>query len=140
VRLSCRQLIALAALALVVLVLVRGARLWVFDSRPAAAVFQPRAPQTQAEIDQEACLSPSAAYWGTQDQVKATLLYPETASFASIFDVTFSILDNCRHEIQAYVEAQNGYGATVRHRYTVVARYAGKRQWQVERLTFHKEP
>ena len=54
-----------------------------------------------------------------QDVVEEHLKSPSTADFCSYTEATITPLGNNRYEIKGYVDAQNGFGATVRSYFTV---------------------
>lgn len=67
------------------------------------------------------------------DRLKA----PSTASFATAADdgVAIRRIDQAQFRVQAYVDAQNSFGAMIRTRYTCLVRHTGGDQWRLESLT-----
>ena len=61
----------------------------------------------------------------SQEFVRGRLRSPSTADFAGITDngVQVTHLGDCKNLVLAYVDAQNGFGATVRNWYTTVMEY-----------------
>lgn len=58
------------------------------------------------------------AFVMSQEFVKRRLRAPATAEFPRITDVTSRAIGDCKFQIIAYVDAQNGFGALIRSRYT----------------------
>lgn len=88
------------------------------------------------EKEAAACNNTTTAFVMSQNFVKQWLKSPSTASFPYINDVGVKAeqqrpFTECRHFISAYVDAQNGFGGTVRNHYTVVMqKTAGKNIWR----------
>ena len=80
----------------------------------------------------------------TQDFVKQAIRSPSTADFGSMFGDYQSPRDVVRQsgpnefEINAWVDAQNGFGATVRTRFRCKVRYVGEGRWQRVSLVFEE--
>lgn len=70
---------------------------------------------------EKACRNDITAYVMAQEYVKERLKAPATAKFPHINDrgVQAKYLGNCTHSIVGYVDAQNGFGATLRTHYAV---------------------
>ena len=60
----------------------------------------------------------STAYVMSQDAVKRYLKSPSTAKFPFINYVSSRAISGCQFEIRAYVDSQNGFGATLRSNYS----------------------
>ncbi|HAK63410.1 MAG TPA: hypothetical protein DCO82_09255 [Alphaproteobacteria bacterium] len=75
--------------------------------------------KTPQEKQQEACNDARHAYWVAQDLIAERLKSPKTADFPTFSHVKATPLGDCRHLIKGYVDAQNGFGALIRTRYTV---------------------
>lgn len=92
------------------------------------------------EKEAAACNNTTTAFVMSQNFVKQRLKSPSTASFPYINDagvkaVQVTPFEECKHSISAYVDAQNGFGGTVRNRYTVVMqKAAGKNLWYARDL------
>jgi hypothetical protein len=71
--------------------------------------------------DRGVCESKSDAFAMSQEFVRKRLKAPSTASFPWISDrdVGVRYLGDCIHEVAAYVDAQNSFGAMLRSRYYV---------------------
>lgn len=54
-----------------------------------------------------------------QDVVQSSLKSPSTAKFCSYTDAKITSLGGEKYKIEGYVDAQNGFGATIRTRFTV---------------------
>ena len=54
-----------------------------------------------------------------QDVVQGSLKSPSTAKFCSYTDAKITSLGGEKYKIEGYVDAQNGFGATIRTRFTV---------------------
>lgn len=90
-----------------------------------------------ADASQKTCESPSAAYSMTKKFVEDSLRSPSTAEFPSIFsdDVTTSYVGDCTHQITAYVDSQNGFGAMIRtHFLAEVKNDHGTSTWRLKDL------
>jgi hypothetical protein len=87
------------------------------------AASQARDAQARAESDaqalESACDRSIEAFVMSQEFVRRKLASPSTASFPYINDRDVSVLrtDTCLFTVVAYVDAQNGFGATTRSRY-----------------------
>ena len=66
----------------------------------------------------------SACHMAEQFMEK-TLKSPSTADFASCSDATITDLGECKWEVSSYVDAQNGFGATVRTYFTATVQNKG---------------
>ncbi|MDD9815526.1 MAG: zinc-ribbon domain-containing protein [Gammaproteobacteria bacterium] len=82
----------------------------------------------------------SLAYTYAQDLVKMNLRSPSTADFPfSDFQWRMhskTADDSCIFTIKSYVDAQNAFGATVRHHYVAELKYH-KRRWSFHDLTMN---
>jgi hypothetical protein len=80
--------------------------------------------KTSSRAERE-CNDEIAAFVGTQEFVSKSLRSPSTAEFPSIADDNVSVtpLGNCAYQIIAYVDAENGFGATIRTYYTAIMEY-----------------
>ena len=68
------------------------------------------------------------AYVMTQDQVRARLRSPSSAKFPWITDIVAKHTGNCKYQIIAYVDAQNGFGAMLRTYYQAKMQYYPERK------------
>ena len=77
-----------------------------------------RTPEEKAKAG---CEDPIAAFVMSQSFVKDRLKAPATADFPSFSDsgVSVKYVGDCTHEVRAYVDAQNAFGANIRNRYYV---------------------
>lgn len=77
-----------------------------------------RTPQQRAQAD---CEDRVTAFVMSQKFVEKRLKAPASAEFPLITDsdVTVTYLGDCTHEVRAYVDAQNLFGAKIRNRYYV---------------------
>jgi hypothetical protein len=77
--------------------------------------------QTPEQKAQSQCEDKTTAFVMSQSFVKKQLRAPATAEFpwVSDCDVTVNYLGDCTHEVRAYVDAQNAFGAKLRNRYYV---------------------
>jgi hypothetical protein len=78
-------------------------------------------PEKKEERAQSHCDDKWAAYSMSQEFVKKSLKAPSSAEFPRMEDseVTVDYLGDCTHEVHAYVDSQNSFGAKLRSRYTV---------------------
>jgi hypothetical protein len=78
------------------------------------------------------------AYLMCQEFVKDDLKAPATAKFPDISEVsiisTFSNDPN-RYKVNGYVDAENGFGALLRSRFTCNISYSGNDKWTINELT-----
>ena len=67
------------------------------------------------------------------DRLKA----PASAVFplSNANGVNITKLDSTQYRVNAYVDSQNDFGASIRTRYTCTVRYTGNDGWQLEALT-----
>jgi hypothetical protein len=77
-----------------------------------------RTPEQKA---QEQCEDKTTAFVMSQSFVKKRLRAPATADFpwSGDSEVSIKYLGDCTHEVRAYVDAQNAFGAKIRSRYYV---------------------
>lgn len=80
-----------------------------------------REAEAKAAANEKACSNDVPAYVMAQSFVEARLKAPSTAKFPAITanGVQTEYLGNCTHKIVGYVDAQNGFGAMLRTRYSV---------------------
>lgn len=78
------------------------------------------ASEALAEAE-KTCSNTTLAFVMSQDFVTKQLKAPATADFPNISSegVSVNYLGNCVHEIRAYVDAQNSFGANIRSHYYV---------------------
>tara|TARA_R110001592_G_scaffold172887_1_gene411434 strand:+ start:562 stop:912 length:351 start_codon:yes stop_codon:yes gene_type:complete len=77
------------------------------------------------EKEAKACSDTIMAFVMSQNVVEKALKSPSTASFPSISDSNVNVVylsneQGCKHYVSAYVDSQNGFGATVRSTYQVI--------------------
>lgn len=80
------------------------------------------------------CTDTTMAYVMSQHFVERQLRAPSTARFPRITDSRVEVTQagECRFDVFAYVDAQNGFGATVRQRYIAVMEYEpGRGTWRL---------
>lgn len=70
----------------------------------------------------------------SEDFVKARLKSPGTAKFQMYDPANVRDLGDGVYEVRGYVDAQNGFGATIRNRYYCKLRYAGNDKWIAEKV------
>lgn len=83
------------------------------------------------------CGSEVAAYVMTQSPVRAAMKSPDSTSFPSATapGVSINRSDECAFDVVAYVDAQNGFGATVRTRYYAeISHNPDTGTWRMESL------
>lgn len=71
----------------------------------------------------KACEDRTMAYVMSQNFVKRTLKAPSSASFPTITKIKSVAVGDCKFNILAYVDAQNGFGAQIRTHYTATMEY-----------------
>lgn len=100
---------------------------------PSAFYVMTTTPEEREERrEARACEDDIAAYGASKTYVERHLVSPASADFPSITAPRVGIhyLGDCRHEVIAYVDAQNGFGATVRVPYRAIMQYAGDGYWR----------
>ena len=73
----------------------------------------------------------SSAMVAAQTEVKSRLKAPSTAKFCSSYNFDVSLSGNT-WTVRGYVDAQNGFGATIRSNFTVRIKFTGKNKYVVE--------
>lgn len=75
--------------------------------------------EKQAQQEERRCSDQGMAFVMSQNFVKKRLRSPSTAKFPNVTSegVRTQYLGNCTHKVQAYVDSQNGFGATIRTQY-----------------------
>lgn len=69
--------------------------------------------------------------------VERKLRSPSTAQFGPHHAATVLDVEDCRYIVRNYVDAQNGFGATVRQRFSIeMIRSAGTNNWSSRNLSF----
>lgn len=89
---------------------------------------------TEDQRAQKECEDGVSAYWISKDFVLDRLKAPKTAEFPGSRDagVKTNYLGECTHEVWAYVDAQNAYGALVRTQYYAkVKNQKGSENWSL---------
>lgn len=90
------------------------------------------------EEDEKACSNDITAFVMSQDFVRKNLKAPSTADFPSIASdgVQVHYLGNCTHEILAYVDADNSFGAKLRTKYyiKIQSKKGTDDEWRVLKL------
>jgi type IV pilus biogenesis protein CpaD/CtpE len=83
------------------------------------------------------CTDRVMAYVMSQHFVERQLRSPSTARFPAMSSQGVSVTQagECRFNVASYVDAQNGFGATIRQRYMVVIEYEPERgTWRLVEL------
>lgn len=80
-----------------------------------------KAAEEKARDDEKACSSDISAFVMSQTFVKQRLKAPSTADFPYMTSdgVKTNYLGDCTHQVLAYVDSQNSFGAKIRTRYYV---------------------
>ena len=80
-----------------------------------------KAAEEKAQDDEKACSSDVSAFVMSQTFVKQRLKAPSTADFPYISSdgVQTQYKGNCTHQVLAYVDSQNSFGAKIRTKYYV---------------------
>lgn len=74
---------------------------------------------TRSTRASEHFLTNAEAFTCAEEIVKANLKSPSTAKFCKITEATIKYMGDGRYKVTGYVDAQNGYGATVRGDFVV---------------------
>ena len=74
----------------------------------------------------DGCGTEAAAWMHAQDEVRASMRAPASAEFPSILDARIARTGECAFTVQAHVDGQNGFGATVRQPFTVTIEHLPK--------------
>lgn len=82
------------------------------------------------------CNDSTYAFVMSQNFVRRTLKSPSSAKFPNITSsgVSARNLGGCRHQVDAYVDAQNSFGAMVRSQYSVEMKYNSDNTWSASNL------
>lgn len=75
------------------------------------------------------------AYVEVQNHVEQRLKSPGTADFPWTPSKHGSNVATQTYYIEAYVDSQNGFGATLRTNFAAIIRKVGEDDWQVDKLT-----
>ena len=105
-------------------------------TQPAPPQKRPKKAATWRDRDQS-----TMAYHMAADWVRGRLRAPATADFPGIFQGRadhVTRLDGQRYRIRSYVDAQNGFGAQVRTRFTAEVEQTGKDAWRLLSLQLHE--
>lgn len=87
--------------------------------------------------DEKTCSNDITAFVISQDFIRKNLKTPTTAIFPYITSdgVMVNYLGNCTHEIVAYVDAENSFGAKLRTKYYIkMQNKKGTDEWRVLKL------
>jgi hypothetical protein len=90
-------------------------------------------PQQKDQKAQSYCENRRTAYYMSQEFVKMSLKAPSSAEFPRMEDseVSVNYLGDCTHDVRAYVDAQNSFGAKIRNRYYVkLKNQKGTETWE----------
>lgn len=90
-----------------------------------------RTPEEKAEAR---CTDKIEAYVMSQQFIEGRLRSPSTAEFPYINEngVSIKYLNECKHLVVSYVDAQNSFGATIRNKYTVIVQNVkGTDKWKL---------
>lgn len=104
-----------AITTLVGLLIVSGVYGWYEFYYQSSAQIRSR----QAVDVERPCGNSAVAYRASQRFVEDRLRSPSTASFPRLAEVRVVPAGDCKFNVTAYVDAQNGFGAQIRTHYTV---------------------
>lgn len=92
---------------------------------PASASAPPKPPACSGQD--------TLAYVMTQDAVRSRLKSPRSADFPAL---PLKVVEHpgCLYDVVAYVDATNGFGASLRRRYVAAIRAFDDGTWQVQEL------
>lgn len=82
--------------------------------------------ETRAERTYRACGTPAQAFQVAKDFVRGKLKSPNTADFPGSLlsrDASHTDIDECTTMITSHVDAQNGFGATIRTEFMATVKY-----------------
>jgi hypothetical protein len=85
-------------------------------------------------MEAKTCENSIMAFVMSQKFVKKQLRSPASAEFPWQ-PVSTVYLGNCKHAVNAYVDAQNGFGAMIRSNYSAVMVYVGDGMWRSESVS-----
>jgi hypothetical protein len=94
-------------------------------------------PQRAEEQAAKDCGNTTMAFVMSQNFVKQRLKAPSTANFPTVVDngVVVRAIPDCSFDVSAYVDAQNGFGAPIRNRYTAKMSYdRASKLWRATQL------
>lgn len=101
--------------------------------------FFGKSDTVQEHAAEKSCTDQTMAFVMSQSFVKPRLKSPSSADFPLIRNngVRTNYLGDCTHEIHAYVDSQNGFGAQIRTKYYAKLKYLkGKDEWQLLDIKF----
>lgn len=93
-----------------------------------------KAAEKKARDDEKACSNDVSAFVMSQSFVKQRLKAPASADFPNISSegVKTSYMGDCTHQVLAYVDSQNSFGAKIRTKYYVkLKNQKGTDDWQL---------
>lgn len=94
--------------------------------------------KTPEERAAQTCESTLTAFTMAKAFAEKRLKSPSTAKFSAWSDSTVVYQGNCVHTVQAYVDAQNALGATVRQTFVAKLEYLKtENQWRLHSIKFH---
>ncbi len=84
--------------------------------------------------------SERTAYNLSKDYAKQNLKSPSTASYPGLFESKDHVKDlgNGRYQINSWVDSQNGFGATIRTKFSCVMVKKSGDRWGIENLKFNE--
>lgn len=94
---------------------------------------------SKEQTAEEKCTDKIHAFVMSQEFVKKRLKAPSSAEFPYISSEGVSViyLGECKHNISAYVDAQNSFGAKIRTRYSAQIQYdKGTDKWWLLAIEF----
>lgn len=99
----------------------------------AALVNPSDTPENKEAAAEQTCSDTSMAFYMSHEFVKKRLRAPATAQFPGAHDdgVAVRYLGDCTHDVVAFVDSQNGFGALVRSKYTAkLKNIKGTDEWR----------
>ncbi|AYO01509.1 hypothetical protein LU683_31495 [Pseudomonas asiatica] len=101
-------------------------------------LFWSNSPQREIDAQRKDCGNTTLAFVMSQNFVKQRLKSPATAKFPYVNDQGIEVVPDgmCGFLVSAYVDSQNGFGATVRSHYKASISYDRKTElWRIGDLT-----
>lgn len=94
--------------------------------------------ETKEEKDARLCDDEISAFVMATQFVESSLRSPSTADFPYYSDQEVQVVmePNCRFTVLGYVDAQNGFGATIRQRWIVKLKYLTDGRYSSEEILF----
>lgn len=120
------------------LVILAGVGAWGYIMTSGVGGSASSSPNDRPSRADRHCKDTTRAFVMSQAFVEQSLRSPSTADFPTAVapDVSVQHVGDCRHRVDAYVDAENGFGATIRQKYSALLTYSmDNDEWTLEELS-----